>query len=103
MPAVSSRDGIPRANQFRIRRWRPPHAVECDRSSPPVRPPPALIADPRGHQRRAVGIDPVVFRAIAIAWNNIVIPRRWPEHGCRDNKPLLRFTNDLGLPRPGFS
>jgi hypothetical protein len=71
--------------------------------SPPIRPPPTLIADPRRFQRRAVGIDAIVFRAITIAWNHIVIPRRWPDHRRRDDKPLLRLTNDVSFPRPGFS
>lgn len=94
---------ILRAIQLRIGRWPITTSPECDRCSPPVRPPPALIEDPRRHQRRGVWIDPVVFRAITIPWNNIIIPRSWPEYGRRDNKPRLWFTNDLGLPRPGFS
>src|SRR6266567_9242169 len=84
---------------------RSPHVPKCDRYSPPVWPPPPLIADPRRHQRRAVWIDPVVFRAITISRNTIIIPRRWPYHRDNHPQPWLRndFTNHLGLPRPGFS
>jgi hypothetical protein len=70
--------------------------------SPPVWPPPPLIEDPRRHQGRPVWINPVVFRAITIPWNNIIIPRSWPYHGCRDNNPPW-FMNDSCLPGPGFS
>jgi len=80
------------------KKGRSPNARQCDRYLPPVRPPPPLIADPRRHQRRAVWIDPVVFRAITIPWNNIIIPVR-PYHG-RDDKPLpWWFTDDSGRPR----
>gem|GEM_PF-2816645 len=77
-------------------------SVWRDCCSPPVWPPPPLIADPRRHQGRAVWIDPVVFRAIAISWNNIIIPRGRPYHRRRDDNPRWS-TNDLCFPRPGFS
>jgi hypothetical protein len=77
-------------------------SVWRDGCSPPVWPPPPLIEAPRRHQGRAVWINPVVFRAITISWNNIIIPRSWPYHGHRDNNPPW-FMNDLCLPRPGFS
>ncbi|MGF6311085.1 hypothetical protein ABIB82_005191 [Bradyrhizobium sp. i1.8.4] len=73
-----------------------------DCCSPPVWPPPPLIEAPRRHQGWPVWIDPVVFRAIAISWNNIVIPWSRPYHGRRNNDPRS-FMNDLCLPRPGFS
>jgi hypothetical protein len=74
----------------------------ADDCSPPVWPPPPLIEAPRRHQGRAVWIDPVVFRAITISRNNIIIPRSWPYHGHPDKNPPW-FMNDLCLPRPGFS
>jgi hypothetical protein len=77
-------------------------SVWRDGCSPPVWPPPPLIEAPRRHQGRAVWINPVVFRAITISWNNIIVPRSWPYYGHRDNNPPW-FMNDLCLPRPGFS
>lgn len=77
-------------------------SVWRDCCSPPVWPPPPLIEAPRRHQGRAVWINPVVFRAITISWNNIIIPRSWPYHRHPDNNPPW-FMNDLCLPRPGFS
>lgn len=68
----------------------------------PVWPPPPLIEIPRRHQGRPIWIDPVVFRAIAISWNNIIIPRSRRYHGRRDHDPRS-FMNDLCLARAGFS
>jgi hypothetical protein len=83
---------------------RPPgmRSVWRDGCSPPVWPPPSLIEAPRRHQGWPVWIDPVVFRAITISWNNIIIPGSWPYHGHLDNNPSW-FMNDFCLPRPGFS
>jgi len=69
---------------------------------------PAFLPGPRRKQHllipiayhrddgRTVGIDPVVLRAITIAWNDIRIPIG-PRHGHRDEKPSPRLTNGLGF------
>jgi hypothetical protein len=52
------------------------------------------------HYGAAAWIDPVVLSAIAISWNNIVVPvRRCRYHGHPDDRPLPWFTNDFGALR----
>src|SRR5689334_5063941 len=50
------------------------------------------------HHGRAVRIDAVVLRAIMVAWNDVIIPRSWPDHGHPDDNPRW-VANDSCRPR----